>query len=282
MAHPAERLPADEMVPRLARVTHSQSDGHDMHTLELVLEEGSWQGFIPGQINMLSVFGVGEIPVSFSGDPHDASKIVHTVRAVGPVSAALVAMKKGQHIGIRGPYGVGWDAKAAEGRDAVIVAGGLGLAPVRPLLYDIMARRQAFKRVMLFYGARHPSEMLYRREIERWRARGDLEIGVTVDHADAQWQGDVGVVTTLIDRAEVDPDVTTAYVCGPEVMMRFAARSLIGKGVPERAIYLSMERNMKCSIGQCGHCQLGPYFVCKDGPVFSYDRIGPLMVIKEL
>jgi NAD(P)H-flavin reductase len=168
------------------------------------------------------------------------------------------------------------------GRDVVVVAGGLGLAPLRPALYALLAERARYGRIALLYGSRGPAEILFRRELEAWRRRLDIDVAVTVDHAAGDWHGNVGVVTTLIPRAAFDPPNAIALVCGPEIMMRFAIAALGDAGIAEDAIYLSMERNMKCAIGFCGHCQLGPVFVCRDGPVFRYDRIRRLLALKEI
>lgn len=272
----------DPMVPVLARVKRNRHETADTSTLELELADGTWAGFDPGQFNMLSVFGVGEAPISFSGDPSDTGRIVHTVRAVGPVTDAICRLKPGDELGLRGPYGNAWPVDSAHGRDLVIIAGGLGLAPVRPILYRAMADRQRFGRVSLLYGARSPAEILFRREIETWRGRLDLNIEVSVDHAAPEWRGHVGVVTRLIGRAQFDPANTVAMICGPEIMMRFAGKAMRDAGVPGAAIHLSMERSMKCAVGLCGHCQYGPLFVCRDGPVFTHDRLAGLMAIKEL
>lgn len=272
----------DPMVPRLARVVRSRHETADVWTLDLELDGGGWDGFSPGQFNMLSVFGVGEAPISFSGQPGDNSRIVHTVRAVGPVSKALCHLKTGETLGVRGPYGNAWPVDAGVGQDVIVIAGGLGLAPVRPVLYRLMAERERFGRVTLLYGARSPAEILYRREIETWRRRLDTDIEVTVDHATSDWHGHVGVVTKLVPQARFEPEQTLAIVCGPEVMMRFAAKALADAGVPGNAIHLSMERNMKCGIGLCGHCQLGPVFICRDGPVFTHTELEKLMAVKEL
>jgi NAD(P)H-flavin reductase len=263
----------DPMVPRLARVTASHNDAPGVQTLDLVLDDGPWEGFAPGQFSMLSVFGVGEVPISFSGDPVDASKIVHTVRAVGPVSKALARLRKNQVLGLRGPYGQGWPVDEAKGRDVLVIAGGLGLAPVRPIIYRLLAERSSFGRVSLLYGARSPSDILYEHELQRWRGHLDLDVDVTVDHAATNWRGHVGVVTELIGHAHYDPASVVAFVCGPEIMMRFCAGALLKAGVAGDRIHVSMERNMKCGIGLCGHCQWGPFFICKDGPVFRYDRV---------
>jgi NAD(P)H-flavin reductase len=231
---------------------------------------------------MVYAFGIGEVPISISGDPVKPDVLVHTVRAVGAVTRAVCAARKGDTLGVRGPYGEGWPVEAARGRDVVIMAGGLGLAPLRPLVRAVMAQRAAFGRVVLLVGARTPASLLFSRELARWRARFDLDVRATVDAGDSTWNGDVGVITTLLPRVTFDPAITTAFVCGPEVMMRFAAADLVHRGVPPDLVFLSMERNMKCAVGVCGHCQFGPAFVCKDGPVFPYSRIEASLRIREV
>jgi NAD(P)H-flavin reductase len=271
---------SDPMVPRVARVRRRRRDGPQVWTLEIEAEDGV--GFAPGQFNMLTVFGSGEVPISLSGDPAEPGRLVHTIRAVGAVSAALARLGPGEAVGLRGPFGAGWPMDAAAGRDVVVVAGGLGLAPLRPALYRLLAERGRYGKIALLYGTRGPDEILFRRELEAWRRRLDIEIEVTVDHAIGDWRGHVGVVTALIPHASFDPPQTVALVCGPEVMMRFAIAALRDAGVGEDAIHLSMERNMKCALGFCGHCQLGPVFVCRDGPVFRYDRVRRLLGVKEI
>lgn len=254
-----------------------------MWTLEL--EAADAEGpvrFLAGQFTMVSAFGIGDVPLSISGDPATPDILVHTVRAVGTVTRAICAAKKGDVLGVRGPYGEGWPLDAALGRDVVIMAGGLGLAPLRPLVRAVVARRGAFRRVVLLVGARTPASMLFSRELARWRSRFDLDVRATVDAGDLTWHGDIGVITTLLPRVRFTPATTTAYVCGPEVMMRFAAADLADLGVPPGLIFLSMERNMKCAVGVCGHCQFGPAFVCKDGPVFSYSRIATSLRTREI
>ncbi|GGN46308.1 oxidoreductase [Novosphingobium indicum] len=231
---------------------------------------------------MLTAFGVGEVPISFSGDPAEPSRLVHTIRAVGPVSTALARLGPGEPIGLRGPFGAGWPMAEAAGRDVMIVTGGLGLAPVRPVLYCLLAERERYGHIVLLHGARSPNDILFRRELEMWLRRHEIDIEVTVDHAISDWRGHVGVVTTLIPRAAFDPRHAIALVCGPEVMMRFVITGLRDAGVADDAIYLSMERNMKCAIGSCGHCQFGTVFVCRDGPVFRYDRVSQLLALKEI
>jgi len=274
---------ADPMLPQVARVQRRRRDGPDIWTLAIEPDmPGAAAAFAPGQFNMLTVFGVGEVPVSFSGDPAEGGPVIHTIRAVGPVSSALSRLDPGAPIGLRGPFGAGWPMAEMAGHDVVIVAGGLGLAPLRPALYRLLAERARYGQIVLLYGTRSPGEILFRREIEAWRRRLDIDIEVTVDHAAADWHGHVGVVTTLIPRAAFDPLHAIALVCGPEIMMRFAIAALHDAGLADEAIYLSMERNMKCAVGFCGHCQFGPVFVCRDGPVFRYDRVRAMLALKEI
>jgi NAD(P)H-flavin reductase len=277
------KLPADPMVPQPFRIERVRQETHDTFTLDLVTPSDSgWPGFVPGQFNMLYVFGMGEVPISISSDPGASGRIQHTTRAVGTVTMAMQRLKKNDTIGIRGPFGSAWPVEEASGCDCVIVAGGIGLAPLRPVLYSLIANRERYRKVVLLYGTRTPEDILYRHELERWRGKFDLDIHVTVDRAGGDWHGSVGVVTTLIGRAGFDPTNTLALVCGPEIMMRFGVRELERRGVPADKIYLSMERNMKCAIGFCGHCQYGPAFVCKDGPVFRLDRIAPIFGQAEI
>lgn len=278
MAEPAHN--ADPMVPVLGRVTARRNEIGGVTTLEVAAP--GWAGFQPGQFNMLSLFGVGEVAISISGPASDAGRIVHTIRNVGAVSGALAALEEGTVLGLRGPFGAPWPVDAAKGRDVVVVAGGLGLAPVRPILYHLLENRDDYGKVSLLYGARRPEEILYSQELSDWRARLDMGVEVTVDHAGPGWHGHVGVVTTLMKGADFDPAATTAFVCGPEIMMRFAALALVDAGLAPTDIHLSMERNMQCAIGLCGHCQLGPIFICRDGPVFDWATVKPLMAVKEL
>jgi NAD(P)H-flavin reductase len=273
---------ADAMRPvPFAIGQHSRETG-DTFTLTLIPGQGGGLAFAPGQFNMLYVFGVGEVPISISGDPAHPEQLVHTIRAVGRVTRALQAMERGDCVGVRGPFGAAWPVEQAHGHDVVIVAGGIGLAPLRPALYHILAHRGLYGRVVLLYGARTPRDLLYTRELKQWRGRFDVEVEVTVDRATVEWQGAVGVVTKLIARAPFDAGGAMALLCGPEVMMRFAIAALQARGVPETSLFVSMERNMKCAVGLCGHCQLGPMFVCKDGPVFRYDRIRPFFGLREV
>ena len=273
---------SDPFVPELYRATRITRELHDTVTLELAPLSGKRPAFEPGQFNMLYAFGVGEAAISISGDPADEGAFIHTVRDVGAVSKALSALEAGAAAGLRGPFGTGWPVEGAEGSDVVIVAGGLGLAPLRPAIYHILANRTRYGRVSILYGCRNPSDILYRHELEQWRQRLDVDLLVTVDHADASWHGNAGVAPSLIRRAAFDPHDTLAMVCGPEIMMRYTINGLRGAGISEKRIYLSMERNMKCAIGLCGHCQFGPDFVCKDGPVMPYSKVARIFALREV
>jgi len=273
----------DPMFPRPYRVQRVRQETPDTFTLELEPEGGQpGMTFAPGQFNMIYAFGVGEVPISISGDPVKSTALVHTTREVGTVTRAMRQLKLSDSVGVRGPFGAGWPMAEARGADVVIVAGGIGLAPLRPALYQLLAARKYYGKVVLLYGTRTPADILFRRELQNWHSRFDLEVHVTVDRAMGNWRGNVGVVTTLIPRAPFDPHSTVAMVCGPEVMMRFTVRELERRGVGLENIYLSMERNMKCAVGFCGHCQFGPTFICKDGPVFRYDRLQPLLAVREI
>jgi NAD(P)H-flavin reductase len=276
-------LVPDPMLPVPYRIQRVRQETDDTFTLEILPEDSSKGfSFAPGQFNMLYVFGVGEVPISISSDPDDAPLLKHTTRVVGTVTKAMRKLKRGEIMGIRGPFGSHWPVEEATGRDVVIVAGGIGLAPLRPALYRLMAEREKFRRIVLLYGTRTPEDMLYRHELEQWRGKFDLEIEVTVDRAASTWRGNVGVVTTMIPRAPFSPSNTFAMICGPEVMMRFTVMELLKRGVAAERIYLSAERNMKCGIGFCGHCQYGPTFVCKDGPVFAFPSIAPILGKSEI
>lgn len=257
-------------------------DTHDTVTIELQSVDGHGLAFASGQFTMLLAFGVGEVPVSVSGDPARPDRLVHTIRDVGGVTQTLCAAKPGDVIGVRGPYGVGWEVLDGVGGDLVIVAGGIGLAPLRPAVLEVLAAREQFGRVSVLYGARTPDDVLYADELREWAADADVDVAVTVDRARASWGGQVGLVTELIPRASFDPARTLALVCGPEVMLRFVAASLTAQGVPRARVRLSLERNMRCGVGLCGHCQLREYLICVDGPVFGLDAVQHLLAVREL
>jgi NAD(P)H-flavin reductase len=236
----------------------------------------------PGQFNMLYPFGVGEAAISLSSDAGDGDVLVHTVRGVGAVSEAIGRLQPGEWLGVRGPFGLGWPMQRARGRNVVLVAGGIGLAPLRPVIHAVLRERAAFGRLFVFYGARTPRERLFVAELEQWQSSPDIDLAVTLDSGDANWGGRVGFVTALLPLAQFDPAQTIVMTCGPEVMMRAVANQVIGRGVAPGDVYVSLERNMKCAAGLCGHCQFGPLFICKDGPVFTYDRVETLLRVREI
>ena len=282
MPRSAERAAPGPMAPAPYRVASARRDTDDTWTLALEPgDSATAMSFEPGQFNMIYAFGVGEVPISICGDPASAGPVEHTIRSVGAVTAAICASAPGDSLGVRGPFGSSWPTDAAHGRDLVIVAGGIGLAPLRPTVLRAIAERERYERVVVLYGGRTPDQLLYAGEIEAWRDAG-VEVLVTVDSASADWRGNVGVVTTLMDRAAISPDRTVAMLCGPEVMMRFAVAALGERGVASQDIHVSLERNMKCAIVSCGHCQFGPTFMCREGPVMRYDRVAPWLGIREL
>ncbi len=272
---------AEPMAPRPFLVQSVLDELPDTFTLTLDPPDGSFT-FRPGQFTMLYAFGIGEVPISISGDPLRPEVLVQTIRRVGAVTGALQRLGPSDVVGVRGPFGKPWPIEDAEGRDVVFVAGGIGLAPLRPAIYHALANRDRYGRVVIVYGARNRRELLYPAQLHEWRSRFDVDVMITVDDAAGDWHGSVGVVTRLIPRAPFDPDNTAAFVCGPEVMMRFTATELTGRGVAPDSIFLSLERNMKCAIGFCGHCQFGAHFVCWNGPVFRYEEIERLLVTKEV
>ena len=272
----------DPMRPERFRVASTAQETPDTWTLAFEpLDRAEPLGFAPGQFNMVYAFGAGEVPISVSGDATRPGPLVHTVRAVGLATQAICRSQPGDVLGVRGPFGSPWPVEAGQGRDVVVIAGGVGLAPVRPIVYEVLADPGRFGRAFVLYGGRQPEQLLYAAELDEWRRRG-IDVSVTVDIATAGWAGRVGVVPTLIARAAFDPATAVAYACGPEAMMRFSAEALIERGVAADRIHVSMERNMKCAVGRCGHCQLGPEFVCRDGAVFSYERIRHAFRIREI
>ncbi|MFF0886992.1 FAD/NAD(P)-binding protein [Streptomyces sp. NPDC003456] len=237
--------------------------------------------FAPGQFAMVYAFGVGEIPVSVSRIGQGT--LVHTVRSVGAVSAALCALRPGAQAGLRGPFGTGWELEQAAGQDVVVVTGGIGLAPLRPLVLAAARGRTAYGRLSLLVGARAPEDLLYGGELRVWTdPHGPVDCRVTVDRPSPGWRGHVGVVTTLLHTARFTPENTTAFVCGPEVMIRATARDLVDRGVRADRVRVSLERTMRCATGTCGHCQLGGVLMCRDGPVIGWNRAEPLLAVREL
>lgn len=270
------------MLPRPFEIRARRPELADSVTLQMAAVDGQPLGFAPGQFTMLYVHGVGEIAISISGDPTASDILTQTIRSAGAVSSAVCDLQEGQRIGVRGPLGTAWPVERAIDKHLMVVAGGLGLAPTRPIIYWALANRDRLKSIDIVYGTRSPEQILYTQQLLGWSTTDGMRVGVTVDRAGHDWTGRVGLVTDLVPTMLRDPAETVAMVCGPEIMMRFAAQALADAGVPETDINVSMERNMKCGIGWCGHCQLGPHLICRDGPVFPYPAVRDLMTVWEL
>ena len=244
-------------------------------TFSLLLDLGEKRTpveFLPGQFNMLYVFGVGEVPISVASSRRE-KLLMHTVRSVGTVTNLLTGLSVGENLGVRGPFGRGWPVAEAEEKQLLVIAGGLGLPPLRPVIEEAVAKPRRFAGMKVLYGARTPSDLIYTHEYSRWQATNGCDLFLTVDRGDGDWRGNVGVVTTLFPKAGIDPGHAIAFICGPELMLKFSILELVKMGVPAERIFISLERNMSCASGTCGHCQLGPFFICRDGPVFSYPKV---------
>jgi NAD(P)H-flavin reductase len=278
-----ERTDQDTWEPIPYRIINKKTENNKLMTLVLEpAEERSIEPIQPGQFNMLYVFGVGEIPISTSSLAVTHPQIVHTIQDVGLISKAINQLSPKDVVGIRGPFGSTWPVKKAYGKDVMIMAGGVGLCPVRPLIESLLSDREQIGELNILYGSRSPENIIFHQDIISWQSDPGTNFLVTVDHAFSSWHGNIGVVTRLIPKSRFDPENTVVYICGPEVMMRFGAYACLDEGIPEDQIFLSMERNMKCAIGFCGHCQYGPHFLCKDGAVFSYPQIKPYLNVQDL
>ena len=276
----AEHPDAGALTPRLFAVSARERNTPDTWTLTLEPIGGTPPTVAAGQFMMVYAFGIGEVPISVSGAPNRPSPVVLTVRAVGAVTNAVCAAEPGAVLGLRGPFGTAWPIGEATSGDVVIVAGGIGLAPLRPAVLRTLDHRRDYGDVTLLYGARTPDDLLYPEALTQWRS--SIGVEVIVDAAPAGWSGHVGVVPKLVAAAACDPEQATAFVCGPEIMMRFTIEALLERGLPPERIFLSMERHMQCGVGLCGHCQLGPTLICRDGPVYSYAEAGPWLAVREL
>jgi len=267
----------DPMLPHPAAIESIKPEASGIATFSLAFvdpAEAAAYRFSPGQFNMLYLPGMGEVAISISSDPGEAQVMGHTIRFAGSVTRAIGRLRVGDVVGVRGPYGSSWPLESAVGKNLVLVAGGIGLAPLRPVILSVMRQRDQYGRVLLLYGARTPADLLYSEEIRHWR-EGGVEVHATVDLADEEWKGQVGVVPQLFYRIRVDPKQTLVMTCGPEIMMRFVIYEALARRIPKESIFLSMERNMKCAVGFCGHCQWGPTFICKQGPVLNFAAIEP-------
>jgi NAD(P)H-flavin reductase len=271
-------------VAQAARIVDIRAEVPGVATYDLAFDDADAAAayrFAPGQFNMLYMPGFGEAAISISSDPSQHELLSHTIRVSGNVTQAIAKKKIGDYIGVRGPFGSSWPIEACRGRDVIIACGGIGLAPLRPAIYEIANNRNQYGKVILLYGARTPSGLLYPTEYESWRAR-DIDVRVTVDIGDAEWKGNVGVVPPLLYHYRVQADRTTILTCGPEIMMRFVIFEALARRLRPEDIFLSLERNMSCAMGFCGHCQFGPHFVCKDGPVFNFRKVEPFFNLEDL
>ena len=267
----------DALYPHPANVVSVRTEAPNVAMFSIAFQDQERQcryRVQPGQFNMIYVPGIGEVPISVSHGIEEGPGIGHTIRFTGRVTDAIAKLAAGAVVGLRGPYGRGWPMEKLHGRDVLLVTGGLGLAPMRPVVRALLAQRASFGRVILLHGARQPVDLLYAAEYPEWE-RLDVELMITVDRADHDWSGQVGVVPLLFNRLQINPDRTVMLTCGPEILMRFAVTEALNRRVNESDIYYSMERNMQCAVGLCGHCQLGPAFLCKDGPVFAHRELGP-------
>lgn len=285
MSNTAACNPANPWLAQTARIERITAEAPGVDTYDFVLaDERAAQnyGFRPGQFNMLYLPGVGEIAISISGDPVATSRLPHTIRQAGNVTQVLARMGVGETIGLRGPFGSSWPLETCEGKDIILVTGGIGLPPLRPAIYEMLADRGRFGTLTLLYGARTPDGLLFTREFSDWESRG-LDVELTVDRTDGDWTGHIGVVTHLLERLALPrPEDTVLMTCGPEVMMWYTVQTARARGIPDEHLYISLERNMQCAIAQCGHCQFGPAFVCKDGPVVRFDRMAPFLKVEQL
>jgi NAD(P)H-flavin reductase len=264
-----------QYTPELAKLNKVEKLTAQETFFEVELLERKSLGHKPGQFVAVSVLGVGEAPISISSPPTPAKPTFQlVVRAAGNVTSALAAKKSGDKIGIRGPFGNGFDITEISGKDILFVAGGLGLVPLRSLIWSVLERREDFGKIFILYGAKRPAELLFKDELKQWEERKDLEFHLTVDLGDEAWTGNIGVITTLFPFVKLDPRKTAAAVIGPPVMFRFVLRQM--QKIPEDQIYLSLERRMKCGLGKCGHCQINQIYVCQDGPVFKLSELRKL------
>lgn len=270
-------------LPRTVEIVDRIEESPDIFTLRLAHVDpiaGAAFRFEPGQFNMLYLYGAGEVPISIVSDPEELPVVGHTVRAVGRVTRAMARLERGQQLGLRGPYGRGWPLAAARGNDILVITGGLGCAPVVAVIEHVLRRRPDYGRLIIVQGVKHAADLIWRNRYEAWSRRPDTQVLLAADVASSRWPWHVGRVTELLDRAALRPDQTIAMLCGPEVMMGAAVQRLVGLGLGEEQLYLSLERNMQCALGYCGHCQHGPRFVCSDGPVFAYPQVRELFHVR--
>ncbi len=267
-------------LPRQAEVVDRTEESPSTFTLHLRLTDGAPYRFDPGQFNMLYLHGAGEVAISIVAGDAQAGVLTHTIRALGRVTKGLQQLGVGEHIGLRGPFGQGWPMQQAQGRDLVIVTGGLGCAPAVSIVHHVLDQRTRYGRLSILQGVKHTDDLIWREQYAAWAQLPNTQVLLAADVAAPGWRGHVGQVTALFDQLELDAPRSSAMLCGPEPMMQAAAEQLHARGLTADAIFLSMERNMQCAIGHCGHCQIGPDFVCRDGPVFPWPRLRPLLGVR--
>lgn len=275
----------DPWLPLPARILEVVHENFNTRTFKMQIVDPEVRRayrFLPGQFNMLYAPGIGEAAISISSDPETPELLEHTIRLVGSVTRGIDRLSAGGIVGLRGPFGRGWPIERFDGHDIVMVAGGIGLAPLRPVIHWILRRRDRVRRAMLLFGCRTPADRLFVDELERWTSDRVIDVLVTVDNATGEWVGPVGVVTKLLQRVKVNADRTLVLVCGPRVLNRTAAWNLLQLHVPSDQLYVSLERNMNCGFGRCGHCQYGSKFVCKDGPVFCFSEVERIFGTEEI
>jgi len=275
---------ASPLLPEPAEIVERRSFGPDLHAYRLRLVDPGARprfDFLPGQFNMVYVPGVGEVAISISSDPDDED-LEHTIRIVGRTTRVIEQLGPGDFVGLRGPYGNGWPLLEARFKDVLVVTGGLGCAPVSGAIDYMFRRRASYGHLTILHGVKKPADLVHRARFEAWRREPDTTVLLTTDQPDRAWRARTGVVTELFEEVEIDSSRTTVLICGPGVMMHYAVRTLRARGIGDDRIYLSLERNMKCAVGWCGHCQLGPEFVCKDGPIFPVSRLGRFFEVRGL
>ena len=274
---------SDPMLPNWAKIVKIENEAPGVNTYWLQFTDPQVQeafSFQPGQFNLLTIPGYGEAAISISSHPKNKEAIGHTIRLTGNVTNAIDRLGVGGTLGLRGPFGSCWPIEDLKGKDIYIAAGGIGLPPLRPVIYHIIDNREDYGKVVLIYGARTPEDLQFTKEFDDWE-KADIELMICVDSCDDTWTGLVGVVPMLFYNLRIDPEKSALMTCGPEIMIHFSAYEAIARRIPRKRIFVSLEKNMKCGFGSCGHCQLGPYFVCKDGPVFSYKQIGPYLEVED-
>ncbi len=266
----------DLLIPSVATIVGDRTETPDTKTFALRFRDPAEHErftFRPGQFLELSVFGAGEAPFGFASSPTRKETFEVTVRRCGRLTDALHALGPGDEVGLRGPCGNGFDVEDAVGKDLLFVAGGIGLPPLRGLILNVLDQRDRFGRVTILYGARTPSDLVYKDELKEWEKRADVELRVTVDRTEPGWAGNVGMVPTLFDEVDLRPASTTAYVCGPPIMIKFVVQDLLMRGFAEDRVISTLERMMQCGVGKCNHCCVGHIYLCRDGPVFSFREI---------